>query len=263
VLSFLERRATPGVEHLARGRYRRTVRLGRHLGLVSVGLAPGKRALDVRVTGLPSSGASTIATRMRQLFDTDADPAAIARTLGADPLLASDVIRHPGIRVPGAWDGFELAVRAVLGQQVSVRAATTIAGRLAAQFGTPVTGGAALNRLFPTPQQLMTAELERVGVLSSRARTIRLLAERLAAGTLTIEPTDPAAVMTALRTIPGIGPWTAGYIAMRACGDRDAFLTGDLILRRAAGGLSTRALEERAERWRPYRAYAVMLLWQP
>ncbi len=196
------------------------------------------------------------------MFDLTADPAVIADHLGGDRLLARPLAVHPGIRTPGAWDGFEVAVRAILGQQVSVRAATTIAGRIAAMFGTPLDGRESIDRLFPTPAELATAPLERAGVMTSRATTIRTLARRTAEGAVRFDAADAeAATLAALRSIPGIGDWTTQYIAMRAFNAPDAFLSGDLILRRAAGDLSARDLERRSEAWRPWRAYAVMLLW--
>jgi AraC family transcriptional regulator of adaptative response / DNA-3-methyladenine glycosylase II len=173
------------------------------------------------------------------VFDLDADVEAIAAHLENDPLLRVALRAHPGIRKPGAWDGFELAVRAILGQQITVKAATTIAGRLAARFGSPLEGHAALERLFPTATQLVSAPIEEVGVIATRAKSIRTLAARTVDGTLRLDPTaDPAHVVSTLKTISGIGEWTAQYIAMRALGDR------------------------RAEAWRPWRSYAVMLLWQ-
>jgi AraC family transcriptional regulator of adaptative response / DNA-3-methyladenine glycosylase II len=153
-------------------------------------------------------------------------------------------------------------VRAVLGQQVSVRGATTLAGRIAARWGTALAGPGLAGRLFPTAPQLASAALEDAGVLPSRSRTIRLLAERVADGRIALErPADVPSVVAALLEVPGIGDWTAQYVAMRALGYHDAFPSGDLVLRRAAG-LSAPALARRSEAWRPWRAYAVMLLWQ-
>jgi AraC family transcriptional regulator of adaptative response / DNA-3-methyladenine glycosylase II len=262
LLSFLRARATPGVEEVSDGCYRRTIQLGGRAGVVSVGLAGTGRALVVDVQGPPSLSRLAIAQRACRVFDVDTDINALSEHLSADPLLGPVLARHPGVRVPGAWDGFELAVRAVLGQQVSVRAATTIAGRVATQFGTEIRGDPSLTRLFPAPAALADAAIEQAGVLPARARTIRTLAQRVADGAIDFDVADTTATLAALREIPGIGPWTTAYIAMRACGDRDAFLTGDRVLRRAAGGLETRALDRRAERWRPWRAYAVMLLWK-
>jgi AraC family transcriptional regulator of adaptative response / DNA-3-methyladenine glycosylase II len=204
-----------------------------------------------------------IVERVRRLFDLGADPAVIAEHLRADPLLRKPLAGHSGIRVPGAWDGFELAVRAILGQQVSVRAATTIAGRLASMFGTPVADARGLSRVFPAPAQLTDAPLERAGVMPARAAAIRTLARQVADRRLGLGPCiDGRATIAALRALPGIGDWTAEYIAMRALGEPDAFPRGDLVLRRLAGGLTARALDRRSDAWRPWRAYAAMVLWQ-
>ena len=262
VLGFLHARATPGVEIVAAGSYRRSIRLQGSSGSLAVSPIPERAAVSIEVRFPDPRALLVIVERVRRLFDLDADPAIIAAHLGADELLARPLAAHPGIRTPGAWDGFEVAVRAILGQQVSVRAATTIAGRIAAMFGTPTDGGAALTRLFPTPAQLANAPLERAGVMTARATTIRTLARRTADGVLGFDAADDeAATLAALRSVPGIGDWTAQYIAMRAFNAPDAFLPGDLILRRSAGDLSARDLERRSEPWRPWRAYAVMLLW--
>jgi AraC family transcriptional regulator, regulatory protein of adaptative response / DNA-3-methyladenine glycosylase II len=174
-------------------------------------------------------------------------------------LLRPGLAAHPGIRVPGAWDGFELAVRAVVGQQISVAAATTMAGRIATMFGAEIAAVDDLSRLFPTPLQLATAKLERAGIIAARAETIRRLARLALEGRVAFDRGD---ALTSMRAVPGIGEWTTGYVAMRALGEPDAFLPGDLVLRRAAGGCSARELDRTAEAWRPWRAYAVMLLWQ-
>lgn len=260
-LAFLARRATPGVEAVSDGGYARTFDICGARGRVRV-TRTARNALQVELDAANSRLLAEVATRVRAVFDLDADPSAVAVVLGADPLLAGPLGRHPGIRTPGAWDGFELAVRAILGQQVSVRAATTLAGRIAARWGTALSGTGMPGRLFPTASQLASASLEDAGVLPSRGRTIRLLAERVADGRIALgRPADVPAVVAALLEVPGIGDWTAQYVAMRALGHRDAFPSGDLVLRRAAG-LSAPALARRSEAWRPWRAYAVMLLWQ-
>jgi len=200
---------------------------------------------------------------VRRLFDLGADPSVIAGHLHLDPLLRAPLAQHPGIRTPGAWDGFELAVRAIVGQQISVRGATTLAGRLASLWGTAVDGGAGLVRLFPTPMQLMQADIERAGVMPARADTIRSLARAVASGGIVLDTrADVSATVAALLALPGIGVWTAEYVAMRALGEPDAFPSGDLVLRRMAGDGSARALDRRSDAWRPWRSYAVMLLWE-
>jgi AraC family transcriptional regulator of adaptative response / DNA-3-methyladenine glycosylase II len=175
------------------------------------------------------------------------------------------VRQRPGLRIPGAWDGFELAVRAILGQQVSVRGATTLAGRLAAKFGAPLaeTSEAGLTHLFPSAAVLATADVASIGLPRARAEAIRALARAVADGELAIDAgLELDALIEKLCEIPGIGPWTAHYVAMRACGETDAFPAGDLVLRRAYGGArSEAALLAASEAWRPWRAYAALQLW--
>jgi AraC family transcriptional regulator, regulatory protein of adaptative response / DNA-3-methyladenine glycosylase II len=263
VLAFLAGRATPGVESVDPLRYRRTISVDGAHGVIGVSRAESGPALALDVRFPNPRALLFIVERVRRMFDLGADPAAIRKHLLGDPLLGPPLARHPGIRTPGAWDGFELAVRAILGQQVSVRAATTMAGRIASLFGSPVADGRGLERLFPTPAQLARAPLERAGVMPARADTIRHLARSVAGGDVAFgASTDGRASVSALTSLPGIGDWTAQYIAMRALGEPDAFPSGDLVLRRVAGDVSARELERRSEAWRPWRAYAVMLLWQ-
>ena len=263
ILAFLAARATPGVEVVDSGQYRRIIALNGQIGVIEVSRAHEGCALVLDVRFPDARPLLSIVERVRRIFDLAADPSAIAEHLGGDPLLAPVLARHAGLRTPGAWDGFEIAVRAVLGQQVSVKAATTLAGRIASQFGTPVELGHGLTRLFPTPDRLATAALEQVGIIRSRAQTIRILAKQVADGTIGFRGCgDPQELAASLESIPGIGRWTAEYISMRALGEPDAFLSGDLVLRRIAGNCTPRALDLKAESWRPWRAYAVMLLWQ-
>ena len=263
MLAFLRARATPGVELVDGSRYRRTITIDGTHGTIDVSRLERGTALGVDVRFPDPRALLSIVERVRRVFDLGADPAVIGEHLRADPLLRGPLLRHPGIRTPGAWEGFELAVRAILGQQISVRAATTIAGRIASTWGSAVAGGEGLDRLFPTPAQLAVAELERAGVMPARAETIRSFAREVMNGRIPLDArADGRAAVAALTALPGIGAWTAEYIAMRALGEPDAFPTGDLVLRRAAGNLSARALDRRAEAWRPWRAYAVMLLWQ-
>ena len=218
-------------------------------------LAVGPRGVGVGVIGL-------------QADVVDADPLAINTHLARDPLLKPLVRRWPGQRLPNAWDGFELAVRAILGQQVSVAAARTLAARIADRHGAPFEEGRAvgLHALFPTPERLADAPLETIGIMRTRADAIRTLARAVAEGRVHFRAEQTlAAFEESLVALPGIGPWTAHYVAMRALGQPDAFPAADLILRRAAGRgetLSTRAVEAMSEAWRPWRAYAVMLLWR-
>ena len=255
MLAFLAARATPGVESVAGSRYRRTIAIDGRLGSIEVSRLDTRAALGLEVRFPDPRLLLVIVERVRRMFDLGADPAVIGEHLRADPLLRAPLGRHPGIRTPGAWDGFELGVRAILGQQIAVRAATTMAGRVAAMFGSP--------GCFPTPAQLASAPLERAGIVRTRAESIRLLARRVVDGTIAFDSCiDTQATIAALKDIPGIGDWTAEYIAMRALGEPDAFPRGDLVMRRMAGDCTPRDLERRSQSWRPWRAYAVILLWQ-
>jgi len=201
------------------------------------------------------------------LFDTNADPDAIAAHLGRDPLLRERIVARPALRVMGAFDPFEWTTRAVLGQQVSVRAALTIAARLVARFGLPVQSERpdGPTHAWPDAAQLAGAsedEIAAIGLTRARARTLLGLARAVADGKLALDPTaDPELTKQALLELPGIGPWTAEYVAMRALGWPDAFPSGDLGLRKALGGISAAECEARSERWRPWRAYAAAHLW--
>ena len=260
VIGFLAARATPGVEAVEGGRYQRTIAIGKTTGTIAIAPAAEGSALmlDVRV-GDPRA-LLAIVERVRLMFDLGADPSLIAQQLSGDDLLRRAAAAHAGIRTPGAWDAFEITVRAILGQQISVKAATTIAGRIAERWGSAIESGeCGVNRLFPTPEQLAEAPLEEAGITSSRARTLRSLAREVRDGRIVF---NGASTVDSLRAIPGIGEWTAQYVAMRALNEPDAFPSGDLVLRRMAGDCSARELERRSEAWRPWRAYAVMLLWQ-
>ena len=260
IIAFLAARATPGVELVEAGRYQRTVVVNETTGTIAVSPAEQGAALTLDVQFGDPRALLTIVERVRRMFDVGADPSIISRQLSGDRLLKRAAAAHPGIRTPGAWDPFEITVRAILGQQISVRAATTMAGRVAERWGTPIgTGESRLTRIFPTPVQLADAAFEEVGIIASRAATLRTLARAVRDGAVVF---DGVSTIEALRGIAGIGDWTAQYVAMRALNEPDAFPSGDLILRRLAGDLSARELERRSEAWRPWRAYAVMLLWQ-
>ena len=274
-------RAVPGVEALVDGEYRRSLRLPG--GPAVVGLAPdgdGVRcrvwsgAVDndagpVRALDLDANtGAADEASGpVRALLDLDADPAAIVAALGDDPLIGSLVRAAPGRRVPGTVDGAELAVRAVLGQQVSVTGAATIAGRLAARHGEPLAEPVGtITRLFPSAAALAALDPEALPMPRSRGRALVGLCIALAAGDVDLSPgADPDAAEAGLLALPGIGPWTASYVRLRALRDRDAFPAADLGLKRALERLgvdgSPRAATARAEAWRPLRAYAAQHLW--
>jgi len=197
------------------------------------------------------------------MFDLAADPREIAERLVAAPLLAKRVKNMPGLRVPGCWDGFELAVRAVLGQQISMSDASTLAGRLVRTFGTQVSAALPLTHLFPRAEVLAEADVVVIGLTKKRAETIRALARAVIEGRVVFSAlTNVEEFHSHLRELPGMGNWTAQYIAMRALGDPDAFPAGDLGLLRGASLHSERELARRAEDWRPWRAYAAMHLWQ-
>jgi AraC family transcriptional regulator of adaptative response / DNA-3-methyladenine glycosylase II len=268
LLRFLAARAIPGVEQVCGGRYARTIRGPAGPGLVELSLPagehggpPGRRPVQLRVRLPGLRGVGRVVSRCRQLLDLDADPCAIGAVLAADGVLAPLVRARPGLRVPGAYDGFELAVRAVLGQQVSVAAASTLAGRLAARFGTTLdTGGEWPPVLFPEPAALAEADLSGLGLTTARQATLRALAAAAAGGGLALDHgADPEQTAARLAELPGIGPWTTAYILMRAVGDPDAFPGTDLGLRRALGELGCPV--SHAERWRPWRAYAAVQLW--
>jgi AraC family transcriptional regulator, regulatory protein of adaptative response / DNA-3-methyladenine glycosylase II len=262
---FLSRRATPGVERVDEQGYGRVIRTDAGPAVIEVRPLPGRDALQLRVRGAPPAALFQIATAARRVFDLSADPALLAASLGADALLRPLVRRRPGVRIPGTWDAFECAVRAVLGQQVTVAAARTLAGRLVQRAGEPVaTAVAGLDRLFPTPQALAAANLDGLGLTGARITALKSLAAAVVEGRVAFDrPADE--VVARLVELPGFGEWTAQYIALRALGEPDAFLGADVVLRRMAAGdgapLSVKELERRAEAWRPWRGYAVMHLW--
>lgn len=265
LLGFLAVRAVAGVEAVDARGYRRVVSLhsgGRQAqGWVEVRHRAARRTLEVRLSSGLQRVVPQVLARIKRVFDLDGRPDEVADALGP---LAADA---PGLRVPGAFDGFELAVRAILGQQVSVRAAHTVAGRIAARFGTPVaTGVAGLDLAFPSPQALAGVgadELAGLGIVGQRARAIVALARAVRDGRVALEPGgDVDREIAQLQALPGIGDWTAQYVAMRALGWPDAFPAGDLVVMKALGAASPAAARDAAQAWRPWRAYAVMHLWR-
>ncbi len=270
LLEFFAGRATPGVELVTDGRYLRTVRIGDRSGVIDVQDTGG--ALSLTVHGIATDTLFAAVQRTRSLFDLDAPIDDIGEALSQDRTLRSWMKDNPGIRVPGAWDGFELCVRAVLGQQVSVKAATTFAGRIAERYGEPVGVDIkevddAPTRLFPAPQRLARARLENLGIIRSRAQTIRDLARATSSGELDFGADQSAEQFhSTLTSIKGVGDWTAEYVAMRALKSPDAFPASDLGLLRAFDEQDGRRLRPaelaaRAEAWRPWRAYAALLIW--
>ncbi len=267
LVRFLAARSTAGVEHVADGADWRTVAIGSRRGWLRVEPVAGRHALAVELDAELSGVLPELLARLRRLFDLDARPDVIADQLRGAPLVGPLIDRAPGLRVPGAFDPFELAVRAILGQVLSVKSATTLAGRLAKAFGRAIkTPHAALDRLAPTPERLADARLssyKALGIPTARAETIRGLARAVVAGRLTLWPAArPDETVEQLLAIDGIGSWTAGYIAMRALGWPDALAEGDLGLLKACGLRNARELARVSEAWRPWRAYAAVQLWE-
>ena len=269
MLAFFAGRATPGVESVQGDTYRRTWRIGERDCVIEIGPDTGASTLRLRIIGARSRPGAALVALARTVFDTEAPITEIGAGLKKDETLRRMLKRHPGVRVPGAWDGFELTIRAILGQQISVKAATTIAGRIAARYGErlslPATTSGGLDRLFPTPRRLMRARFNNIGIVQTRINTIRSVASAVESGALRFDGSTSAAdVRKTLTSIRGIGDWTAEYVAMRALRDPDAFPTSDLGLLSAIdypNRVTPKALGARAEAWRPWRAYAAMLLW--
>ncbi len=262
MLRFLAPRATPGVEAVDSASYRRSISLNGSHGWLDVSLDGGNDGLAVRVQFGDPRSLFLIIERIRAMFDLNADWAAIAEGLAVDPVLAVHMKANPGLRVPGCWNGFELAIRAILGQQITVKGATTLAGQLVRALGQPFSASASLTHLFPSPEVLADAKLAGLGLTKSRCETIRALARAVCDGQISFEGiVDSEDFLARMCELPGIGKWTAQYVAMRALGEPDAFPSGDLGLLRALALRSPRELEQRAEAWRPWRAYASMYLW--
>jgi AraC family transcriptional regulator of adaptative response / DNA-3-methyladenine glycosylase II len=268
-LSYLRKRAIPGVEHVSADQYSRTIEIDGTSGTVVVTHAQ-PNALRARICCPKLAALPAVIARLRRLFDLTADPDAIGAHLSLDPMLAPLVAMRPGLRVPGAWDGFELAVRAILGQQITVSAASALTGRLVEAHGKLIRAGAAaagLTHLFPSPRTLAAADLRKLGIPTQRATAVTSLSAATA--------TDPSIfsarhsleeAVLRLRSVRGIGEWTAQYIAMRELREPDAFPAADLGLLRAMAEVGGRRLTERellvrAQCWRPWRAYAAHHLW--
>jgi AraC family transcriptional regulator of adaptative response / DNA-3-methyladenine glycosylase II len=268
MIRFLQARATPGVEVAEHDRYRRTIVVEGRPGVVEVAAVPTEPYVILRAWLPSSSGLISIAERAKRMFDLGADPLQIAEHLGRSPMLVRAVAQRPGLRIHGAWDPFECAVRAIMGQQISVRAATTITSRIARTYGKPIEGfeNMGLTHLFPDPSALAGADIRSLGATGSQQRAIQAVSTAIASGQLTMDSAqgldDFVARLTAL---PGVGPWTAHYVAMCALGEPDAFPDSDLGLRKGAAGgdriPTARELREIAEQWRPWRSYAAMHLW--
>jgi AraC family transcriptional regulator of adaptative response / DNA-3-methyladenine glycosylase II len=264
LLAFLSQRAIPGVEAVQDGAYLRTVAIERpdkvFSGTIEVRNDAEGQLLSVRLSDALQPVCAIVLERVKRLFDLHADPVAIDRALG--PLAA----KRPGLRLPGSFDGFEMAVRAILGQQISVAGARTLAGRLTRRFGVPLrTPPASLTHLFPTPQRIVKAkrgEITKLGVIGRRAETLIALARLIASGELLLEPGRRIGeTLGQLKKIPGVGEWTAQYIAMRALSWPDAFPHTDLGVKKVLGKNNPAKVLAIAEQWRPWRAYAVLHLW--
>lgn len=269
MLDFLRRRALTGIERVDDHSYQRVICTVNGPGLIHVSAHPQRAELLLRLERVQASQIAACVRQVRHLFDLDADLLTVHASLSRDPLLARAIALRPGLRIVGCWDGFETAVRAVLGQQVSVAAATTLAQRLCTRFGTRLAdmpGG--LDLLFPTPAQLVNAPLQEIGLPARRAHSLQALAAACQAGALHFARGQRLEDFIASATaLPGIGDWTAQYIAMRALSLPDAFPAGDLVVQQALGqdqGQRTdlRQTLARAQAWRPWRAYAVIHLWQ-
>ncbi|MGZ6570520.1 MAG: DNA-3-methyladenine glycosylase family protein [Solirubrobacteraceae bacterium] len=265
VIAYLARRAIPGVEEVVDGAYRRSVRLPGGAGILE--LVPGDGRLRARYRLDHAEDQAVAVERSRLLFDLDADPQAVFDALQGDPLIGPLIRANPGRRVPGHVDADEIAFRAVLGQQVSLAGAATLAGRLVVEYGESLRGSlGTVTHLFPRAGALANADPERLPMPASRRRALLGLAQALDEGRVALGATmDRAEVRRRLLELPGIGPWTADYVALRALRDSDAFLPSDLGLRRALERLgldgSPTNATKLAEGWRPYRAYALMHLW--
>lgn len=269
ILSFLAARALGGVEHVTDASYLRTVRLGAARGWIRVSRSEKKHALHIELPHSLMPVLPAVLGRVRALFDLDARPDIIAKHLSRDARLAPAVKASPGLRVPGAFSGFEMGLRAILGQQVTVKAATTVAGRFVEAFGEPiVTPFAELNRLTPAPARVAAAsvrDIARHGIVAARSRCIIALAKAQRPGGFCLDGGahhDPDDAIRRLTELPGIGQWTAHYIAMRALGWPDAFPKEDIAVRNKLGGVSAKEAELLARSWRPWRSYAVMHVWR-
>lgn len=276
LVQFLRARGIGGVEAVGEdGVYRRTVRIGKAVGWVSVQDAPDKSALRVTVSSSLAGVLPQAVAKVRLLFDVDCDPVVVDATLADFHDRMPDRCHIRGVRMPCSFDGFEMSVRAILGQQITVSAATTLAGRVAAAFGDPYPTDEEharppfpeLTHVFPAPEAFCgedaPARLGELGIIRTRANAICAMARMIEDGTLRLAPgADPGHTMELLQSIRGIGPWTAQYVAMRALGWHDAFPKEDYGIKQAFPGMRPREIGALSQAWRPYRSYAVMSLWQ-
>ena len=266
MLRFLRARSVKGVELVDDDVYLRTVRLGSHAGWITVRNEPDECALVMESAPSLEPALPALLGRLRDLFDLHARPDVIAAHFALDPVLGTAVAARPGLRVPGAFDEFELAARAILGQQITVKAATTIAGRFAAAFGDPIdTPYPVLTHLSPMASRIAAATIDEIaslGIIHTRARSLIAIAQEMESGRLTLRAgADPPTLIAQLVELPGIGAWTAHYISMRALKWADAFPKEDVALRNALGRVSAARAEQLSQPWRPWRSYATIHLW--
>ncbi|GAB2897935.1 AlkA N-terminal domain-containing protein [Paraburkholderia jirisanensis] len=270
LLAFIGGRASAGVESVEDGIYRRAIGWNGAEGTVEVRLHPRKHCLVATVDGGLREHAGELAAPLARMFDLHADPRKIAACLGADPWLAPLLKRTPGLRVPGAWSDFELVVRTIVGQQVSVKGASTIMSRIVQRAGKRIDGHPheATAWRFPTPAELAVANLDKIGMPTRRIATVLRFAEAVASAALPLDDpdADPFKLQRDMLALPGIGPWTVGYVAMRALRDPDAWPEADLVLMQAISQRDPSLVKSAQQRartdlWRPYRAYAALHLW--
>ncbi len=270
LLDFLRVRALTGLEQVEADSYARVIEAERGAWLRVSRWPGGQDSLRLEVHGLPAARLREVVQRARRMFDVDADPAAIQAVLSRDPRLAPLLVRRPGLRLPGGWDGFELAVRAVIGQQISVAGARTVTQRLLGRVGRPLPkelGAPGFSFAFPSPSELAATELEGLGLTAPRQRCLHALAKAVLAGGFDFGPGQTLDGFVARCTeVPGIGPWTAHYLALRALSHPDALPSGDLVLQKTlpedGSRMTAAALEDRAKAWRPWRSYAAIHLWR-
>ena len=266
MLSYLKDRVMAGIEHIEDNVYRRTVTWGNKTGWLCVSHDPKRPRLQVKLSLSLVEVVMPLLVRVRRMFDLDAHPTPIVEHLQQDPILQPIVSAHPGLRIPGAFEPFPLIVRIILGQRISVKAATTLCQRLIETFGAPVeTPFPMLHTSFPTAETLASCELSALtdlGITKARSQTIQTLAQGIYEGTLCLDDSvDPAVLSGQLLALRGIGPWTVNYALMRVFGDPDVFPASDLGLRKALGDCTAKEAEKHAEAWRPWRSYASIYLW--
>jgi AraC family transcriptional regulator, regulatory protein of adaptative response / DNA-3-methyladenine glycosylase II len=266
VAGFLARRAVGGVECVESGCYCRTVRTPTGHVIIRIKPVAQADALDLSIQGGEASDLLSLSSAARRMFDLSADPARITSVLEADSLLRTLVARRPGLRIPGTWDLFESGLRAIAGQGITVEAGRSLVERLVQRVGERIAAdGQGLTHLFPTPDSILATDLQSAGLPRVRAEALRAFARAVREGAIDSHGSTEH-LLAALTELPGVGAWTAGYVLLRGLGEPDGFPSGDLIVKRQAGGtartpLTSRELDERAEQWRPFRGYAVLHLW--